>query len=59
MPINHPIWALSQSNTWLSTKKVIKTPFIIQAAKHTVKAAVLITKILFARTASLTIDRPH
>ena len=45
MPINQPISEGFQACTPLSTRKVISTPFIIQAAKQTVNANVLIARI--------------
>ena len=50
--MSQPIWTLSHKNTLLSTKNVIKTPFIIQTAKQTVNASVFIVRTLYARPRS-------
>jgi len=45
IPKSHPISTTVKLNIPLSAKKVIKTPFKVQQAKHTVKASVLRNKI--------------
>src|SRR5690606_38204761 len=46
MPNNQPTCTTLQLKMPLSTKKVTKTPFNVQQAKHKVKATVLRNKIL-------------
>ena len=52
MPISHPIWALSHSYSPLSTRNVIRTPYIIQAANAAVNAKVFIPRTVYARRRS-------
>jgi len=46
-PINHPNSTGPQSKTWLEERKVMRTPFSIQAAKQTVNATVLSVRTLY------------
>jgi hypothetical protein len=47
IPSNHPTSTTDQLKTPLSTKKVTKTPFKVQQAKHTVNANVFKNKIMW------------